>query len=86
MRGKYSPTVFHSYHLDQKWFEKNGGGFDNGNNPESDLDNDGFDSYGYSNEDGTGKDRAGYSEDDYILDEELFEEVTTDWASRKIIE
>lgn len=85
MRGKYSPTVFHSYHSDPKWFEKNGGGFGNGNNTESDLDNDGFDSYGYSNEDGSGVDRAGYFENDYVLDENLFDQITEEWFTRKII-
>ncbi len=84
MRGKYSPTVFSSYHLDQKWFVKNGGGFGNGLNPNSDNDNDGYDRYGYSHEDGCGPDRAGYTEMDYISDEYLFESVSDSWACRKI--
>ena len=37
MRGKYSPTVFHSYTSDSKWFIKNGGGYDNGKNPDSEF-------------------------------------------------
>ncbi len=63
--GKYSPTVSHSYALDQEWWERNGGGFDNGTNPQSDDDNDGFDRYGYSGN-GCGPDRAGHSEMDYL--------------------
>jgi hypothetical protein len=85
MRGKYSPTVSASYSSDQKWFVKNGGGFGNGKNPDSDLDNDGYDSYGYSQEDGCGPDRAGYTEDNYILDENLFDEISQHWINRKII-
>jgi len=43
--GKYSPTVFARYIADENWFVKNGGGFGNGNNPESQYDNEGYDSY-----------------------------------------
>jgi hypothetical protein len=71
--GKYSPTVSFSYMKDQKWFEKNGGDFGNGVNPDSIYDNDGFDSYGYNSEN---IDRAGIHENDYmrfytVLDDEL---------------
>lgn len=83
MRGKYSPTVFFSYSKDQDWFKKNGGHFNNGKNPESDDDDDGFDSYGYS-DNGLGVDRAGYTEDQYCLDEELFERVFLDWLNKSI--
>lgn len=63
--GKYSPTVSASYAMDQSWWKRNGGGFGNGNNPDSDNDNDGFDSYGYSGNDGRGPDRLGNTEDEY---------------------
>lgn len=63
--GKYSPTIYYSGRKDSDWFEKNGGGFGNGINPESDCDDDGFDSYGYSGKYGDGPDRAGYKEDEY---------------------
>jgi hypothetical protein len=79
MQGKYSPTVFYSYKNNQKWFSMNGGGYDNGINKESSLDNDGYDSYGYSLEDGSGVDRAGHTEDEYSLDEILFERVYEKW-------
>ena len=64
--GKYSPTVSHSYAVDQGWWEANGGGYDNGINPASQLDDEGFDSYGYSGEHGDGPDRAGYDEYEYL--------------------
>lgn len=64
--GKYSPTVSSSYSQDQDWFEKNGGGFGNGMMPESQFDNQGYDSYGYSGY--TKRDRAGYTENDYLND------------------
>ena len=62
--GKYSPTVSASYARDQKWWERNGGGYTNGKNPNSENDDDGFDSYGYHDHDGP--DRAGHTEDDYL--------------------
>lgn len=64
--GKYSPTVSKSYSQDQSWFEKNGGGFGNGIMPESQYDDQGYDSYGYSGY--TDLDRAGYTENDYLAD------------------
>jgi len=56
--GKYSPTVSHSYAIDQGWWERN-------NTGENLYDNDGYDSYGYNKD---GLDRAGYSEQDYESD------------------
>ncbi len=89
--GKYSPTVSTSYSRDQEWWYKNGGGFGNGKNPDSDLDDDGFDSYGYDNDN---IDRAGVSEISYMstysVDNEgelhyyLYEEVSMEWAGRDI--
>lgn len=73
--GKYSPTVSHSYRVDQKWHEKNGGGFGNGKNPESDTDDEGYDSYGYSGDYGDGVDRAGYTEDEYLTTGEYIEAI-----------
>lgn len=89
--GKYSPTVTRSYMLDQKWWYKNGGGHGNGKNPESDLDDDGFDSYGYSGEFGDGPDRAGHTEDEYltgyeVIDDELdhfvYNRVDSEWRDK----
>lgn len=78
--GKYSPTVSTSYRIDQKWWEKNGGG-----EVDPNYDKDGFDSYGYDKD---GKDRAGYTEWDYLgsgewIDDEycypLAEEIYNRW-------
>lgn len=69
--GKYSPTVVASYHKDQNWWERNGGGYGNGKNPESNND-DGYDSYGYA--DCTGPDRAGHTESDYGSSGEWYED------------
>lgn len=85
---KYSPTVTVAYSRDQEWFKKNGGGFDNGKNPNSDNDDDGFDSYGYSYHDGIeGADRSGYTESDYLLDSiahngnhHLYFDVESEWS------
>ena len=93
--GKYSPTISASYAFDQKWWERNGGGYGNGKNPDSDNDDDGYDSYGYAN--GNGPDRAGRHEDDYLSGEwipafdddsedyyhyPLYEDVSSEWAGR----
>lgn len=66
--GKYSPTVFSAYADDQDWWEKNGGGFGNGVDPDSECDDDGYDSYGYSGRFGDGPDREGYTELNYLND------------------
>lgn len=79
MQGKYSPTVSSWYRQDQKWFEKNGGGFGNGKNPDSDFDNDGFDSYGYDQYD---IDRAGVREDEYYSNDSLFEAIGIQYDSK----
>ena len=88
--GKYSPTVTHSYRLDQGWWEKNGGGFGNGKNPDSDYDDEGYDAYGYA-EGGysSGKDRAGITENQYAvnvnyhdgdMDPYLYDRVSREWS------
>jgi hypothetical protein len=71
--GKYSPTVTYWYSKDQQWWKKNGG---DAPGPEFLYDYDGYDSYGY-NEDG--RDRAGHHEDDYLFDEDLYENVMWAW-------
>ena len=65
--GKYSPTVTYWYVHDQKWHEKHCA-------PDEWIDRDGYDSYGYHHE--TEKDRAGYTEYDYLLDGKLIHEGT----------
>lgn len=72
--GKYSPTVSRSYSVDQNWFEKNGGGTENGIDPTSYNDDDGYDSYGYSGKFGDGPDRAGYTESDYARSYHVFDD------------
>lgn len=89
--GKYSPTVSTSYSQDQEWYEKNGGGYGNGKDPESYYDDDGFDSYGYNAE---GRDRAGHHENDYPASFQwdndsayypLHEDVESEWSGRNIL-
>ena len=90
--GKYSPTVSRWYADEQEWWYKNGGGFGNGINPDSDYDDEGYDRYGYSGDYGDGPDREGNTEYDYMVgewhrlgeeDEEyvypLYDNVATDW-------
>ena len=55
--GKYSPTVSKAYARDQKWH-------DNLCQPLEWNDDEGYDSYGYHKD--TDKDRAGYTENDYL--------------------
>jgi hypothetical protein len=55
--GKYSPTVTAAYAADQDWHDKL---CDDGEW----IDRDGYDSYGYHRD--SGKDRAGYTELDYM--------------------
>lgn len=82
--GKYSPTVDSSYARDQKWFERHW------TDPNTFVDQDGFDSYGYS-DGGTGPDRAGHTEDQYARGEDdgcggwhhpLYERVSLEWQGR----
>lgn len=89
--GKYSPTVSTSYRKDQAWYEKNGGGFGNGKNPDSDYDDDGYDAYGYNADD---RDRAGHHENDYAASSQwdgdsayypLHEDVQSEWGGRCIL-
>ncbi len=95
--GKYSPTVSYSYSRDQSWWERNGGGYGNGKNPECDNDDDGFDRYGYSGEVGTGPDRAGHDENEYLdargwcdmegdyhYEYELYDDISSEWGRRLI--
>ena len=85
--GKYSPTVNSWYRRDQKWHEKHCA--------ENEwYDRDGYDSYGYHRL--TDKDRAGYTEWDYLGDGkwadeglpteeyvyDLYEDVMGEWAGR----
>ena len=55
--GKYSPTVSAAYATDQEWHDKL-------QTEEDWHDDEGYDSYGYHKE--TEKDRAGYTECDYL--------------------
>lgn len=69
-----SPTVKFSANKDPDWFEKNGGDYGYGNDPESRYDNDGYDKKGYNK---YGVDRAGIHEDQY--DDELYNEILEDF-------
>jgi len=66
--GKYSPTVNEWYRKDQEWYRKNC------SDPFSFYDKDGYDSYGYNAE---GKDRAGYTEFDYLCESTFNEDSDT---------
>jgi hypothetical protein len=55
--GKYSPTVSVAYSKDQEWHRKL-------QTEDSWYDDEGYDSYGYHKD--TEKDRAGYTEWDYM--------------------
>lgn len=61
------------YSKDQDWFKKNCV------NEHDMYDKDGFDSYGYDEDD---RDRAGVLEDDYMFDDEKFEQVTCDYRNK----
>lgn len=76
--GKYSPTVSNAYMRNRDWWVAAPGIW---------FDKDGFDSYGYNAE---GKDRAGYTEDEYLLTADydgaepyyyLYENVATEYAT-----
>lgn len=92
--GKYSPTVSSSYAEDQSWFEKNGGGFGNGILPSSQYDDQGYDSYGYNGY--TDRDRAGYTESQYLCDSSVndydecsyptYDHVSSEWSRINILE
>ena len=78
--GKYSPTVSAAYARDQKWHDKLCG-------PLEWYDDEGYDSYGYHKD--TDKDRAGYTENEYLgggewIDDEyrhpLYENVMDEWT------
>ena len=79
--GKYSPTVSAAYARDQKWHNKLC-------QPLEWHDDEGYDSYGYHME--TDKDRAGYTENEYLGGGEwidgmeyrnsLYENVMDDWT------
>lgn len=85
--GKYSPTVSIWYRKDKDWHDRHC-------EPDAWIDRDGYDSYGYHDE--TGKDRAGYTEWDYLRDgrwvtygddqEEfeypLYEQIYHDWREK----
>lgn len=81
--GKYSPTVSSSYAADQNWWEKNGGGYGNGIDPNSDNDDDGYDRYGY---DANDTDRAGHQENHYLVSYHLYEDVSSEWTGVYIYE
>lgn len=72
MQGKYSPTVAGWYSQDQKWWYKNRVLSED----YQEFDKDGYDSYGYNSQ---GVDRAEVHENDYACDDELFQEVCSDW-------
>lgn len=87
--GKYSPTVSRWYAQDQKWHDKYCATDDD--QLGCGIDQDGYDSYGYHHE--TDKDRAGYTELDYMdgcrwhdgeVDSYLYDMVYDDWAGKPV--
>jgi hypothetical protein len=60
MRGKYSPTVSRAYQRDQEWHRKF-------MSPDDIYDPDGYDSYGYNQDD---VDRAGNHENEYYCNDD----------------
>lgn len=80
--GKYSPTVHGWYNRNQQWHDQH-------RNSDDWYDRDGYDSYGYHRD--TGRDRAGYTEWDYMddgqwLDDQyvypLHDEVSVEWWAK----
>ncbi len=78
--GKYSPTVNVAYSRDQEWHRKL-------QTEDSWYDDEGYDSYGYHKD--TEKDRAGYTEFDYMIaytsdinhvNHYLLEDVRCEWT------
>ena len=78
--GKYSPTVFTAYSKNQDWHR-------NLCDENDWIDRDGYDSYGYHVD--TEKDRAGYTEWDYLSSGQwigddyeyvLVDQVARDWG------
>ena len=69
MRGKYSPTVTAAYQANKNWFKKFSN-FDNQRDNWSIYDPEGYDSYGYDENE---VDRAGNHESDYYADDEFGE-------------
>lgn len=76
LKGEYSPTVQGNYENDKSWFESNGGGIGRGNNPASEMDNDGYNKFGYNDD---GLDRTGISREDYEQDQNLYNDVLNDF-------
>ena len=86
--GKYSPTVSCWYRLDQEWHDRHC-------EPDQWIDRDGYDSYGYHHE--TERDRAGYTEYDYLSDSRwesygdheeyvcpLYERIYHEWGNKPL--
>lgn len=71
MIGKCSPTISGMYRVDQQWFKKNC------TDPGDQYDVQGFDSYGYNMQD---IDRAGNAEMAYWGDEDLYNQVHSEWC------
>jgi hypothetical protein len=65
--GKYSPTVTAAYMRDQEWHRRL--------QADDWHDDEGYDSYGYHK--ATEKDRAGYTEWDYLTDGQWIDNVYT---------
>jgi hypothetical protein len=69
MLGKYSPTVSMAYFKSQSWWK-----------PADEMafyDAEGFDQYGYNKDD---VDRAGFKENAYYGDTDLYEDTASDWG------
>lgn len=69
MLGKYSPTVSHAYFKSRSWWK-----------PADEMafyDAEGFDQYGYDKDD---VDRAGFKENAYYGDTDLYADTASDWG------
>ena len=98
-----SPTVTDWYRQcdrpqgqDRNWFKENGGDFKNGLNPNGEIDDDGYDKFGFSDSttpdylhmasycDGEGPDRAGFTREDYKNNAGLFQQIEEEWQGTQL--
>ena len=69
----YSPTVLHSYRIDEDWWIDN---ISKDSEKPPGFDDEGFDEYGY---DKFGRDRAWHTREEYDSSPELYEQIKQDY-------